>query len=121
MRLIPKEDWTVVQRVDEHERTAAGIFLPPPSSVQAQLAPVYCRVMSVGPGKITTNGTRVPLEWKEGDIVAVMPKNNGFIVEMDKILSAVPKPDDIKMFAVQSMYVIGVVEVEAHDELRLAK
>ena len=61
----PLGDRVVVKAVEREEQTKSGIYLPD----TAQEKPQEAIVIAVGPGKLNDNGTRVPLEVKEGDRV----------------------------------------------------
>ena len=61
----PLGDRVVVKAVEREEQTKSGIYLPD----TAQEKPQEAIVIAVGPGKLNENGTRVPMELKEGDRV----------------------------------------------------
>ncbi len=65
MKLVPLGDKVVVQRVERKETTAGGIVLPE----SARERTVEGRVLSVGDGRVLDDGTRAPLQVKEGDRV----------------------------------------------------
>jgi len=58
-------DRIVVQRQESEGKTAGGIFLPD----NAKEKPQRGKVLAVGPGKLLKNGTRQPLQVKEGDSI----------------------------------------------------
>jgi chaperonin GroES len=65
MKVKPLGDRIVVRRVEEQEKTAGGIFLPD----TAKKKPQKGKVLAVGPGRLLKDGTRRPLQVKEGDTV----------------------------------------------------
>jgi len=65
MKVTPIADRIVVQRQEAEEKTAGGIILPD----KAKNKPQKGKVLAVGPGKLLKDGTRRPLEVKEGDTV----------------------------------------------------
>lgn len=65
MKLRPLGDRLIVRRMESSEKTAGGILLPD----NAKQKPQRGTVLSVGPGKMMKDGTRRPLQVKEGDTV----------------------------------------------------
>jgi len=65
VKLQPLGDRIVVEREASEEQTAGGIFLPQ----SAKDKPSRGTVISVGNGRLTKDGTRVPLQVKPGDRV----------------------------------------------------
>lgn len=65
MKLRPLADRIIVRRVEATQKTAGGIVLPD----NAKQKPQKGTVLSVGPGKMMKDGTRRPLQVKEGDTV----------------------------------------------------
>jgi chaperonin GroES len=65
MKVRPLGDRIVIRRFDADEKTAGGIILPD----SARNKPQKGKVLSVGPGKLHKDGTRRPLQIKEGDVV----------------------------------------------------
>lgn len=63
MRIEPLGDKLIVSRINAEETTAGGIVLPD----SAQDRPNEGRVLSVGPGRLNQDGTRIPLQVSEGD------------------------------------------------------
>ncbi|MEA2575979.1 MAG: chaperonin GroES [Chloroflexia bacterium] len=61
----PLGDRVVVKAVEREEQTKSGIYLPD----TAQEKPQEAIVIAVGPGKLNENGSRAPMELKEGDRV----------------------------------------------------
>lgn len=77
--LKPLADHVVVEVVTKEEKTASGIYLPDTASKEK---PQTGKVVAVGAGKITENGTRVAPEVKVGDKV-VFAKYVGAEVKLD--------------------------------------
>ena len=65
MKLTPIGDRIVVRRYDAKDKTAGGIILPD----QAKTKPQKGRVLAAGPGRVLKNGSRRPLQVREGDRV----------------------------------------------------
>lgn len=63
LNLQPLGDRLVVQRDESDDVTTGGIILPD----NARDKPVRGIVLSVGEGRMLKNGTRAPLQVKEGD------------------------------------------------------
>ena len=66
MQLKPLADRVVIEPLNENEVTKAGIILP--DTVDKE-KPEKGKVLAVGPGKLSENGTRTPVEVKVGDVV----------------------------------------------------
>jgi chaperonin GroES len=65
MKIKPLGDRIVIRRFEAQEKTAGGILLPD----TAQNKPQKGTIVAVGPGKLLKDGTRRPLQVKEGDTV----------------------------------------------------
>ena len=65
MKVIPLGANIVVKRLAAEEKTSGGILLPD----AAQKRPQQGRVLSVGDGRLLSNGTRVAHQVREGDRV----------------------------------------------------
>jgi chaperonin GroES len=65
MKIKPLGDRIVVKRFEAQGKTAGGILLPD----SAKDKPQKGKVVAVGPGRMVKDGTRRPLQVKEGDIV----------------------------------------------------
>ena len=65
MKVKPLGDRLVVRRFDSEGKTAAGIVLPD----AAKQKPQRGKVLAVGPGKLSKNGTRRSMQVKEGDTI----------------------------------------------------
>ena len=63
--LKPLEDKIVVQASEAETTTASGIVIPD----TAKEKPQEGKVLAVGPGRYTEQGTRIPLDVNVGDVV----------------------------------------------------
>jgi len=66
MQLKPLGDRLIVESLAHQEMTKSGIILP---DTVDKKKPEQGKVVSIGPGKLIDNGTRVPMEVKVGDVV----------------------------------------------------
>jgi chaperonin GroES len=65
MKIRPLGDRIVIRRFEAQEKTAGGILLPD----TAKNKPQKGKVLHVGPGRLLKDGSRQPLQVKEGDVV----------------------------------------------------
>ncbi|MFA4903531.1 MAG: co-chaperone GroES [Desulfobaccales bacterium] len=65
MKVKPLNDRVLVKRIEEVQVTKGGILIPD----TAKEKPIEGKVISVGPGKMSDAGNRMPLQLKEGDRV----------------------------------------------------
>jgi chaperonin GroES len=65
MKIRPLGDKVLVQRVEAENKTAGGIVLPDTAKEKPQRG----KVISVGDGKITEDGTKQKMQVKKGDMV----------------------------------------------------
>jgi chaperonin GroES len=78
IKLQPLADRVVVKPIEREEVTKGGIVLP--DTVKER--PQEGEVLAVGPGKLSEDGKRVPLDVKVGDIV-VYAKYGGTEIKVD--------------------------------------
>jgi len=90
MKIRPLQDRVIVKRVDEEEKTSGGIIIPD----TAKEKPMEGEVVAVGGGKVLENGTKVPLDLKEGDRV-LFGKYAGTEVKIDGVEHLIMREDDI--------------------------
>lgn len=64
-KLQPLGDRVVIRPVERDEQTKSGIFIPD----TAKERPQEGEVMAVGPGRVTDDGNKIPLELAVGDLV----------------------------------------------------
>jgi chaperonin GroES len=65
MKLKPLGDRIIVRRTEASEKSAGGVYIPD----NAKQKPQRGTVLAVGPGKMLKDGTRQPLQVREGDRV----------------------------------------------------
>ncbi len=65
MKIKPLADRVIIKPATPEERTKGGIILPD----TAKEKPVVGEVVAVGPGKVSDEGKKVPMEVKVGDKV----------------------------------------------------
>jgi chaperonin GroES len=65
MKVRPLHDRIIVQRLDEGEQKVGGIIIPD----SAKEKPQQGKVVAAGAGKFKEDGTRQPLDVKEGDSI----------------------------------------------------
>lgn len=66
-RLQPLRDCILVRRIKkDEEKTAGGIYIPDAAKDDQ---PQFAAVVAVGTGKVTKDGTVIPLQVKKGDLV----------------------------------------------------
>jgi len=65
VKLQPLGDRLVVKPMQSEEKTKSGIYLPD----TAKEKPQEGKVIAVGPGRVTDDGKRVPMDVEVGDII----------------------------------------------------
>jgi chaperonin GroES len=78
MNVKPLADRVIVKPLEAEEKTKGGIIIPD----NAKEKPQKGEVISVGPGKIADNGTKITMELKKGDKV-LYGKYSGTEVTVD--------------------------------------
>lgn len=78
MNVRPLGDRVVVKPLEAEETTKGGIILPDTAKEKQQKG----KVLSVGTGKVLENGTRVPMEVRDGDII-IFSKYGGTEVKIE--------------------------------------
>ena len=78
IKIQPLADRIVVKPIEREEVTKGGIVLP--DTVKER--PVEGEVLAVGPGKLTDDGKRAPMDIKVGDIV-IYTKYGGTEIKVD--------------------------------------
>ncbi len=96
MNIRPLQDRIIVERVEEETTTAGGIIIPDTVSKEK---PQEGKVVAAGKGKVTPEGTVLPLDVKEGDLV-LFGKYAGSEIKVDGKEYLIMREDDI----------LGVVE-----------
>ncbi len=86
----PLEDRIVVKPLDPETKTASGIFLPE----SAKEKPMQGKVVTVGPGKLLENGTRLTPTVKKGDTV-VYGKYSGTEIEIKSVTHLIIRESEL--------------------------
>lgn len=90
MKVRPLHDRLIVRRLEEEEKTKGGIIIPD----TAKEKPVEGKAIEVGKGKITEDGTKIPMEVKKGDRI-LFGKYGGTEVKIDGEEHLIMKEDDV--------------------------
>lgn len=88
--LNPLYDRVLIRRLESEETTAGGIIIPDTAKEKAQ----FGEVISVGPGKIATDGSVRSLSVKKGDRV-LFGKYSGTEVKLEGTEYLVIKEDEV--------------------------
>ena len=95
MKIRPLQDRVIVERIEEEEMTKGGIIIPQ----TAKEKPQEGKVVAVGKGKVSDDGTLLPLAVKAGDKI-LFGKYSGTEVKLNGNEYLIMREDDI----------LGVVE-----------
>jgi len=90
MAIKPLADRVVVKPAEPEEKTSGGIILPD----TAKEKPQEGTIVAVGPGKVSDNGTKVPMEVKAGDKI-LYGKYSGTEVTIDGEEHLIMRESDI--------------------------
>jgi len=90
MKFKPLRDRVFVKFTSEEEKTAGGLYIPDTAKEKPQKGVV----IEVGPGRITDDGKRQPLEVKVGDII-LFDKYSGSKVKIDEEEYLIIREEDI--------------------------
>lgn len=90
MKIRPLQDRIIVKRVEEEEKTKGGIIIPD----TAKEKPQEGEVKAVGPGKVTDEGKKIPMEVKVGDRV-LFSKYAGTEIKLEGEEHLIMREDDI--------------------------
>ena len=90
IKLHPLADRLVVRPIEKDEKTKGGIILPD----TAKEKPQEGEVVAVGPGRMTEDGKRIPMEVKIGDRV-IYAKYGGSEIKVDDIEMIILRESDI--------------------------
>ncbi len=86
----PLEDRIVVKPLDAETKTTSGIYLPE----SAKEKPMQGKVISVGPGKLLDNGSRLNPTVKKGDTV-VYGKYSGTEIEIKNVTHLIIRESEL--------------------------
>jgi chaperonin GroES len=90
IKLQPLADRLVVKPTEKEEKTKSGIYLPD----TAKEKPQEGEVVAVGPGRITEDGKRIPMDLKVGDKV-IYSKYGGSEIKIDDVEMIILRESDI--------------------------
>jgi chaperonin GroES len=90
MNVRPLHDRIIVQRVDEGEQQIGGIIIPD----SAREKPQKGKVLAVGDGKMTEEGTRIPLDVRSGNLI-LFGKYSGQEIKLDGVDYLIVKEDEV--------------------------
>ena len=90
MSLRPLHDRIIVQRLSEDEKTAGGIYIPDTAKEKPQRG----KVIAVGKGKVSEEGTVRPLDVKAGDTV-LFGKYAGTEIKIENEDRLIMREDDV--------------------------
>ena len=90
MKVRPLHDRIIVQRLEEGEQTVGGIIIPDTAKEKPQRGTVF----AVGAGKVKEDGTRQPLDVKDGDTI-LFGKYSGQDIKVDGEEYLIMREDDV--------------------------
>ena len=90
VKLQPMGDRLVVKPTQSEEKTKSGIYIPDTAKERSQEG----KVVAVGPGKMTDEGKRIPLDVKVGDII-IYAKYGGSEIKLDEEELIIMRESDI--------------------------
>jgi chaperonin GroES len=90
VKLQPMGNRLVVKPMQTEEKTKSGIYLPD----TAKEKPQEGKVIAVGPGKVTDDGKRIPMEVEVGDII-IYAKYGGTEIKIEDEDLIIMREDDI--------------------------
>ncbi|MDP2918668.1 MAG: co-chaperone GroES [Dehalococcoidia bacterium] len=90
VKLQPMGDRLVVKPTQSEEKTKSGIYLPD----TAKEKPQEGKVIAVGPGRVTDEGKRIPMDVEVGDII-IYGKYSGSEIKVDDEELIIMRESDI--------------------------
>jgi chaperonin GroES len=90
VKIRPLQDRVILKRMDEEEKSKGGIIIPD----TAKEKPQEGKVVAVGKGKLSDNGTLVPLDVKVNDRV-LFGKYAGSEINIDGEEHLIMREEDI--------------------------
>ena len=90
MKFRPLHDRIIVQRLNEGEQQIGGIIIPD----SAKEKPQQGKVLAVGDGRITDEGTRIPLDVVPGNLI-LFGKYSGQEIKLDGEDYLIVKEDEV--------------------------
>lgn len=89
-KIRPLHDRVVCKRLEREEQVRGGIIIPDTAKEKPQEA----EVVAVGPGRLQDDGSRQPMDVKEGDRILI-GKYAGSEIKIDTDELVILKEDDI--------------------------
>jgi chaperonin GroES len=89
-KLQPLGDRVLVKPTEKEEKTKSGIYIPD----TAKEKPQEGEIIAVGPGKMTDEGKRIPMDLKVGDRV-IYAKYGGTEIKVDEEEMMILRESDI--------------------------
>ena len=90
MNVRPLHDRLIVQRLEEGEQQIGGIIIPDTAKEKPQRGKVF----AVGAGKVKDDGTRQPLDVKDGDTI-LFGKYSGQDIKIDGNEYLIMREDEV--------------------------
>lgn len=91
MNLKPLNDRVIVKPKDAIEKSKGGVILPDTASKEK---PIEGTVIAAGPGKVTDDGARTPLEVKKDDKI-IFSKYAGTEIKIEEESYLILREEDI--------------------------
>ena len=90
MKIKPLNDRLLVLRVDEEAKSPGGIIIPDTAKEKPQRG----KVVAAGPGKMSDDGQRTPMDVKVGDSI-LFSKYAGTEIKIDGVEHLFMNEDDV--------------------------
>jgi len=90
MKLRPLHDRILVRRIEEEEKTKGGLIIPD----TAKEKPMEGKVIAVGEGRVSEDGTLRPLDVHKGDRV-LFSKYSGTEIQLEGDEHLIIREDDV--------------------------
>ena len=90
MKIKPLADRVVVKPLPAEEKTKGGLFVPD----TAKERPQEGEIVAIGPGRVTDEGKKIPIEVKVGDKI-LYGKYSGTEVNYDGVEYLIMRESDI--------------------------
>lgn len=90
MNVRPLHDRIIVQRLDEGEQKIGGIIIPD----SAKEKPQQGKILAVGDGKVTEEGTRIAMDVRPGNVI-LFGKYSGQDIKIDGEDYLIVKEDEV--------------------------
>ena len=90
MKIKPLNDRLIVLRLDEEAKSPGGIIIPDTAKEKPQRG----KVVAAGPGKMSDDGQRTPMDGKVGDSI-LFSKYAGTEIKIDGVEHLFMNEDDV--------------------------